>query len=89
MEKALTATESLKSYDIGILVDVTGIHGEEGFHENYNAEELMTEYQILRQTLLKEVGSSIGGSSTIAQAAAISAGMDIIVHQGTSTFIKF
>lgn len=72
-----------------ILVDVTGIHGEERFHENYNAAALLTEYRILRQVMLHEVGLAIGGTFTVAQATALSAGMDIILHEGTSTFIKF
>lgn len=89
LDRLSDALASDHAKSTNILVDVTGIHGEERFHENYNVDELLTEYQILRQILLHEVGIVLGGAFTTAQTAALGAGMDIVVHQGTSTFVRF
>jgi len=89
LDRLVEALASDKNTTTKILVDVTGIHGEERFNENYNFEELLIEYQILREVVLHEVGVALGGNISTAQVAALSAGIDIVVHQGTSTFIKF
>src|SRR5213078_923164 len=55
LDYAAKALESARPVSTQRLIDISGTHGEVRYHEGYNINELLVEYDLLRPILIEEV----------------------------------
>jgi signal transduction histidine kinase len=84
MARALEAQDSGSVVGLG---KVSGTHGEARFHQDYDANELLIEYGLLRPVLIDEVMSHLGRHLTPEELAALNMGVDTIIRRGVTRFI--
>lgn len=81
---------TLETRDGGPMVDLSQIsstHGGIRFHQDYDINELLIEYGLLRPVLLDEVISHLGRDNSPEELAALNLGVDTIVRRGVTQFI--
>src|SRR5215208_7843555 len=64
------------------LVGLTGRHGAERFHQNYNARELVAEYRMFRRILLEEVWRELVGVVSEQEITVLNMAIDTAVEGG-------
>jgi signal transduction histidine kinase len=89
LEKIAAALESDTADATAVLADVSTAHGVARFQENYNVEELITEYRLLRRIVLEEIALARGGSLTPVQSVVVDMAIDVALQRGVATFVKF
>ena len=89
LEKIAVALESDSADATGVLAEVSTAHGVARFQENYNVEELITEYRLLRRIILEEIALARAGSLSPVECIVVDMAIDIALQRGVATFVRF
>lgn len=87
LDHLIQALEGGDPHRVSKLAETTKDHGKVRFDQAYDFHEFLTEYRILNQIVVEEVGDQLGGSFSAAQAGALVAGLDIAAEQGAANFV--
>lgn len=87
VDQIIEALESVQSGPTERIAEISKPHGEVRFHQDYNVNELLIEYQLLRQIILKEVAAELGRPLAVDEAIAINIGIDTASRRGVVTFV--
>jgi signal transduction histidine kinase len=87
LEQVAKALESDAPYATRKLAQVTPLHGETRFHQNFRLEELMTEHSILRPILLDEVTHRLDRPMNVGEVSALMAALDLVTQQAHLEFV--
>lgn len=63
-------------------------HGETRFHQEFNINELMIDYQILRRTVIEELYEHMGRPLTAQESVGLHSGLDVGSRQAASEFAR-
>ena len=63
-------------------------HGETRFHQEFNINELMIDYQILRRTVIEELHSELNRPFTQNEDVGLHSGLDVAMRQAAAEFAK-
>src|SRR5688572_9037696 len=63
-------------------------HGETRFHQEFNINELMIDYQILRRTIVEELFAKLGRPMTQSETIGLHSGLDVAMRQAASEFAR-
>src|SRR3954470_23545792 len=88
LEKIASALESGQAEDTFVLSEVGTAHGVARFQENYNIEEVLIEYRLLRRVIFDEVQDAAGKLLTFNDAIPIDMGIDTALHRGVTAFVQ-
>ena len=88
LEKIAQALESDRPEATRVLEEVGTAHGVARAQEEYNIDELLIEYRLLRRIVFDEINAAGGAGLSFADARPVNMGMDIALHQGVSSFVK-
>jgi signal transduction histidine kinase len=89
LEKIAQALESDRPESYAILVETSVAHGITRFQENYNIEELLIEYRLLRRVTFDELHAATGGRLSYQEAVATDMAIDTSLHQGVSSYVRY
>jgi len=70
------------------LLEMTPRHGETRFHQNFNLNELLADYQLLRPVVIEELSAELGRTLAPEEEVALHAVLDLAVRQGISAFVE-
>jgi signal transduction histidine kinase len=70
------------------LVGLTGRHGAERFHQNYNARELVAEYRMFRRVLVEEIWRNQVGDVSEQEITVLNMAIDTAVEGGVMAFLE-
>jgi signal transduction histidine kinase len=70
------------------LVEMTRSHGSMRFHQQFNVQELVVEYRVLRRILVEEINRGLGGKLKVGQVIALNMGIDTALQHGVMSFIN-
>jgi signal transduction histidine kinase len=70
------------------LLTTSEAHGRIRFHQSYNLNEVLLEYDLLRPILIEEVVHEIGRKLTLEEVTAINAGVDVSARRAVLTFVE-
>jgi signal transduction histidine kinase len=87
LEQMARALEAARPAPTEKLLEITPKHGEVRFHQSFNVDQLIGEYQLLRPLLIDRVTASLGRPLTPEEAVALHAGLDLIVRRSTTAFV--
>jgi signal transduction histidine kinase len=88
IEKIASALEASEPQPTNELVAVSPIHGETRFHQNFNLNELLVEYHILRRVMLENITDELGRELELEESVAINIGMDTALRRSVLTFTQ-
>ena len=63
-------------------------HGETRFHQEFNINELMIDYQLLRRTVVEELHAELNRPFSQNEAVGLHSGLDVAMRQAASEFAK-
>lgn len=63
-------------------------HGETRFHQNFNINELLIDYQILRSTVIEEIAEEMGRAMTPDESVGLHSGFDTAMRQAAAEFAR-
>jgi signal transduction histidine kinase len=84
MARALGADRSAPTQK---LLEITPKHGEVRFHQSFNMDQLVGEYQLLRPLLVEEVTAALGRPIETDESVALHAALDLIIRQSAVAFV--
>jgi signal transduction histidine kinase len=87
LEKIAAALESGRATDTFVLAEVGVAHGVARFQENYNIEEVLIEYRILRRVIFDELTDAAGKDFSFMDAIPVDMGIDTAMQQGVIAFV--
>jgi len=87
LEKIAQALESDRPEDTTVLEDVGTAHGVARSQENYNVDELLIEYRLLRRIVFDEITAAAGAGLTFADAIPVNMAIDTALHRGVTSFV--
>jgi signal transduction histidine kinase len=87
LEYMARALEADRSGPTQRLMEVTPKHGEVRFHQSFNVDQLIAEYQLLRPILMEEVRAVLGRPLSGDEAVGLQTGLDLIVRRSTVAFV--
>ena len=70
------------------LVEMTRSHGTMRFHQQFNVQELIVEYRVLRRILIEEINRGLGGKLKVGQVIVLNMGVDTALQHGVMAFIN-
>ena len=70
------------------LLAITPKHGEVRFHQSFNVDQLLAEYQLLRPIVIEQVIAHLGRALRPEEAIALHAGLDLVVRRSTAAFVE-
>lgn len=70
------------------LVEITRSHGTMRFHQQFNVQELIVEYRVLRRVLIEEINKGLGGKMKVNQVVVLNMGIDTALQHGVMAFIN-
>jgi signal transduction histidine kinase len=82
------ALESASAKETKALGSQTTAHGILRFHQGYNVDELLIEYRLLRRVVIEQVEAELKRRTTMTEDIALSMGIDTILHEGVTAFVK-
>ena len=88
VEKIAVALESDRPEGLMVLEEVGTAHGVARAQENYNIEELLIEYRLLRRILFDEINAAGGAGLTFSHAVPVNMGIDTALHRGVTSFVR-
>lgn len=86
LEQIADALLKVEARPVEQLEDSAESHGSTRFHQDYDLQDLMTEYALLRPIVLAEVGQRLGRSPSIDEAVALNLAIDLSMHHGVLRF---
>ena len=84
MSRALAADRSAPTEELS---DIAPKHGEVRFHQSFNVDQLVGEYQLLRPILVEQVGDQLGRPLEPEESVALHAGLDLVVRRSAAAFV--
>ena len=87
IDQIIEALQSTRSETVERLAEAGIPHGEVRFHQDFNVNELLIEYQLLRELLLKEVTSELQRPLSTEELIAINLGIDTAQRRSVTTFV--
>jgi signal transduction histidine kinase len=88
LEKIASALASGRSEDTFVLAEVGTAHGVARFQQDYNIEEVLIEYRILRRVIFDEISDAAGDSISFMDAVPVDMGIDTALHRGVASFVE-
>jgi signal transduction histidine kinase len=70
------------------LLEITPKHGEVRFHQSFNVDQLIAEYQVLRPILIEQVTDALARPLEPGEAVALHAGLDLVIGRSTAAFVE-
>jgi signal transduction histidine kinase len=67
---------------------MTRSHGTLRFHQQFNVQELIVEYRVLRRILVEEINRGLGGKMKVGQVIVLNMGIDTALQHGVMAFIN-
>lgn len=87
LQQAAEALESDQPYATKKLEEVTPLHGQTRFHQNFRLDELITEHGMLRPIVLEEVTAQLGRTMNVGEVAALMAALDLMTRAATLEYV--
>jgi len=87
LQKIASALESGRPEDTFVLAEVGVAHGVARFQQNYNIEEVLIEYRILRRVVFDELNDASGINLAFIDAIPIDMGIDTVLQEGVAAFV--
>jgi signal transduction histidine kinase len=69
------------------LLEISEPHGEVRFHQEYNVNELLIEYHLLRRIMLEQTADQLGRDLSPDEMIALNLGIDTALRRGVVTFV--
>ena len=70
------------------LVEMTRSHATIRFHQQFNVQELIVEYRLLRRILIEEINRGLGGKLSVGQVVVLNMAVDTALQHGVMSFIQ-
>lgn len=87
LEQMARAMEAERSGPTQKLIEITPHHGEVRFHQSFNVDQLIGEYQLLRPILIEQVTEVLGRPLEPDESVAMHAALDLVVRRATAAFV--
>jgi signal transduction histidine kinase len=87
LDQAVQTLASCHTSPLNELVEMTRSHGSMRFHQQFNVQELIVEYRLLRRILVEEINRGLGGKLKVAQVIVINMAVDTALQHGVMSFI--
>ena len=88
LDQTVDALAACHSSPLNELVEMTRSHGTMRFHQQFNVQELIVEYRVLRRILVEEVNRGLGGKMKVGQVIVLNMGIDTALQHGVMAFIN-
>ncbi len=88
LEQVAKALESDQPHPTQELVDISSSHGTTRFHQSFNLNELLVEYQMLRPIVVEEIMQQLRRRPDAAEVVALNAGLDVAARRAAVQFVE-
>ena len=88
LDQTVEALGACHSSPLNELVEMTRSHGTLRFHQQFNVQELIVEYRVLRRILVEEINRGLGGRMKVGQVIVLNMGIDTALQHGVMAFIN-
>lgn len=88
LDHLATALEVVGATKVDFLMEASAAHGEARFHQSYNVNELLIEYDLLRPIMIDEVMAYLGRQITVEEIVALNMGIDAWMRRGVVGFVR-
>ena len=88
LDQAVEAMGASHDSPLSELVEMTRSHGSMRFHQQFNVQELIVEYRLLRRILVEEINRGLGGKLTVGQVIVLNMAVDTAMQHGVMSFIQ-
>ena len=88
LDQTVDALAASHSSPLNELVQMTRSHGTMRFHQQFNVQELIVEYRVLRRILVEEINRALGGKMKVGQVIVLNMGIDTALQHGVMAFIN-
>ena len=88
LDQTVDALAACHSSPLNELVEMTRSHGTMRFHQQFNVQELIVEYRVLRRILIEEINRGLGGRMKVGQVIVLNMGIDTALQHGMMAFIN-
>ncbi len=86
IDKIALALEASEPQPTNELVAVSPVHGETRFHQNFNLNELLIEYHILRRVMFENIAEELGRDLDLQETVAVNVGIDTAMRRAVVNF---
>jgi len=87
LDQAVEALAACHDSPLSELVEMTRSHGSMRFHQQFNVQELIVEYRLLRRILVEEINRGLGGKLAVGQVIVLNMAVDTALQHGVMSFI--
>ena len=87
LDQAVEALAACHESPLSELVEMTKSHGSMRFHQQFNVQELIVEYRLLRRILVEEINRGLGGKLLVSQVVVLNMAVDTAMQYGVMSFI--
>lgn len=87
LDQAVDALAACHGAPLNELVEMTRSHGTMRFHQQFNVQELIVEYRLLRRIMVEEIHRGMGRKIRIGQVVALNMAIDTALQHGVMSFI--
>jgi signal transduction histidine kinase len=88
LDQAVEALAACHHSPLNELVEMTRSHGSMRFHQQFNVQELIVEYRLLRRILVEEINRGLGGRMKVGQVIVLNMAVDTAMQQGVMAFVQ-
>jgi signal transduction histidine kinase len=88
LDQTVDTLAACHSSPLNELVEMTRSHGTMRFHQQFNVQELIVEYRVLRRILVEEINRGLGGKLKVGQVIVLNMGIDTALQHGVMAFIN-
>jgi len=88
LDQAVEALAACHDSPLSELVEMTRSHGSMRFHQQFNVQELIIEYRLLRRILVEEINRGLGGKLLVSQVVVLNMAVDTALQHGVMSFIQ-
>jgi signal transduction histidine kinase len=88
LEKIALALESDRPEAVGVLAEVGLAHGVARFQQQYNIEEVLVEYRLLRRIVFDELQSATRPAVDFTHAIVVDMGIDTALQRGVTGYVR-
>ena len=87
LEHMARALEADRSAPTEKLLEIAPKHGEVRFHQSFNVDQLVGEYQLLRPIFIEQVVEHLGRPPEPEESVALHAALDVVVRRSATAFV--
>jgi len=88
LQQLADALESQRDKPTDRMIADAPAHGETRFHQEFNINELMIDYQLLRRTVIEELFEQLKRPMTDRETIGLHSGLDVAMRQAATEFAK-